>query len=168
MSKGLPKSQSRGPATQQEVFKIDIPLASKALTVDGATGVGFGTVELGGLPTGTCYIVATKADLTFTTASANITADFEGDFAIGSVATDDANVTDSGEADIVASTALAAATAKVSPQTVVTPSTIAVIDNTAGDKSINLNLLIDDADIDADDVAFTVDGRVSLRMHVIA
>jgi hypothetical protein len=78
-----------------------------------------------------------------------VAADFEGDFAIGTAATVDGDFGDAGEANIIPTTALAAATAGVSPRTRQTNVTPLVLDNTAGDMELHLNLLIDDADIAA-------------------
>lgn len=172
MSKGLPRSLSRGDAIKQEVIKQTFTLNDLAITVDGATGVGFGTAVIGDLPEGNILFLGAMSYLQFTTAeSSGITTTFDGDYAIGTVATADANVSDSGEANIIASTALGAATAKVSPLARGEGGgalTGVIFNNTDGSLELNLNLLIDDASISADDIDFTVDGHVVLLYSVLS
>lgn len=170
MGKGLPRSMSRGEALRQEVIRQSFRASDLAITVDGALGVGFGTAVLGDLPAGNILLLGAVSYLQFTTASASVQDAFDGDFSIGTVATVDLDLADAGEADIIPSTALGAATAKVSPlvRGVSTTSLNGVIlDNTDGSLELNLNLLIDDANIAADDVDFTVDGELILLYSVL-
>lgn len=166
--KGLPRSLARGPQTAQGVHKAAIPVRDLAVAVaDGAPG--FGTAVIAGLLQGNLLFLGAVAYLQFTTADADVTATFDGDYSIGTVATVDGDVADAGEADIVPSTALGAATAKVSP-VVRGASTDAlgggVIDNTDGSLELNLNLLIDDAAISGA-AGFTVSGVVNIAYIVL-
>lgn len=169
MSKGLPRSLSRGKALLQETVRSVYKANALAIEVDGATGVGWGTAVLGDLPDGNILILGAVAYMTFTTASGSVTATFDGDYSIGSAPTADATLSGS-EEDIIPSTALGAATAKVSPRARGASTTSlngAILDNTDGSLELNLNLLIDDAEISANDVAFTVSGELILLYAVL-
>lgn len=169
MGKGLPRSMSRGNPLKQEVMRQVFTAEDLAITVDGATGVGWGTAVLGDLPAGNILLLGAVSYLTFTTASALVQAAFDGDYAIGTAPTADASLSGS-EVDIIPSTALGAATAKVSPRARGVSTTSlngAILDNTDGSLELNLNLLIDDANISADDVAFTADGELILLYAVL-
>lgn len=167
--KGLPYSQSRGNPQTAQIKKVRVPFTSKAIEVDGASGVGFGSAVIGGLPVGNILLLGAVAYAQFTTASASVQAAFDGDYSIGSAPTADASLSGA-EVDIIPSTALGAATAKVSPnKRGVSTASIGgtVLDNTDGSLELNLNLLIDDANISADDVAFTATGEVWLSYVVL-
>lgn len=168
MAKGLPRSRSRGKALVQPITTLRIPVRSKAVSVaDGAPG--FGTAVLGALPQGNLLFLGCVSYLQFQSASSSITATFDGDYAIGTVPTANNSLGDAGDADIVPSTPLGAATAKLSP-VVRGASTDAlgggVIDNTDGSLELNLNLLIDDAAISGA-AAFTVNGVVNIALIVL-
>lgn len=147
---------------------VTIPVRNVALAVaDGAPG--FGTVVLAGLPQGNILFLGAVGYLQFFSASATITATFDGDYSIGTVATVDTDLADANEADIIPSTSMGAATAKLSP-VVRGVSTDAlgglIIDNTDGSLELNLNVLIDDAAISGA-AAFIVNGTVSLAYLVM-
>ena len=164
--KGLPRSRSRGSAQVTPITKLNIPLRNFALTVAGATGVGFGSVVIAGLPAGNILLLGAVAYAQFSkNGDADVQDAFDGDFSIGTVATADTDVADAGEADIIASTALGAATAGLSPALRATNATQAILDNTDGSLELNLNLLIDDANISGD-ATFLVNG--SLHIAYIA
>jgi hypothetical protein len=147
------------------IVKHTIDVVARTLpVVDGAPGRG--TLVLGDLPEGNVLLLGAVAYLRFTTADADITATFDGDFSVGTVPTADSDLSDSGEADIIASTALGAATDKVSPLVRATNATQAIIDNTDGSLEVNLNLLIDDTAISGA-ADFTVDGVVMLSYVVL-
>jgi hypothetical protein len=115
MAKGLPRSMARGNPQRQEVIKQTFLIRNKTVTVSAAsTAVGFGTAVIGDFPAGNILLLGAVGYLQFSGSGsdANLTADWEGDFAVGSAPT--ADVTLSGaEVDILPSTALAAATAEV-------------------------------------------------------
>lgn len=166
MGKGLPRSMSRGNALKQEIVKQTFVARNVAVTVDGATGNGWGTAVIGDLPAGNILLLGAVAYMSFTTASASVQAAFDGDYSIGSAPTADATLSGS-EVDIIPSTALGAATAKVSPRVRATNATQVILDNTDGSLELNLNLLIDDANISADDVPFTATGELILLYSVL-
>ena len=158
--KGLPRSLKKATQTMN---KVTIPVRSLSVSVaDGAPG--FGTAVIAGLPQGNILFLGAVAYLQFQTADADVTATFDGDFSIGTVATANGDLVGANEADIIPSTAFGAATAKLSP-VIRGVSTDAlgglIIDNTANTLELNLNVLIDDAAISGAAV-FTVNGTVDL------
>lgn len=161
MGKGLPRSlkaRSRQIGVQDRVVPID-----QVITVDGLTGIGFGSIRLEGLPEGNVLLLGAVVSVTFSGsgADANLTDTWDGDFGIGSTPADDATITGT-DVDIIPSTALGAATAEVSPLARVENITAAMIDNKAGTGAVNLSLLVDDASIDADGVLITALGQLHL------
>lgn len=171
MGKGLPRSMSRGKATKQELIKHTIVLDALAMEVDGASGVGFGSAVAGGLPEGNVVILGAVAYLSFAGpgGSASLDETWAGDFGVGTTPAGDATLTGA-DVDIIASTELAAATAEVSPRTRGTLAVAgagAVLDNTDGSLEVNVSLLVDDANIGADGLAFTVTGEIHLLLSVL-
>lgn len=169
--KGLQRSISRGPKADQNIVKETIRLSSLALEVDGATGVGWGTAVAGDFPQGNICLLGIVAYLQFSgPTAAGLVDTWAGDYGVGSTPATDGTIT-AGDVDLVPSTALAAATAEVSPKTrgVQADGAFAgvVLDNTDGSLEINVNLLVDDANISADDLAFTVDGEIYLSYVVL-
>lgn len=168
MAKGLPRSLARGDKQRQELIKETVVI--DGLTVSVADGSpGFGTAVIRDLPEGNLCLLGALAYLQFETSDADITATFEGDYSIGTAPTADGSLA-GGEVDIIPSTALAAATAKVSPRTRGVQSDGAfagkVFDNTDGSLEINLNLLIDDLDISGA-ADFTATGVLHLAYTVL-
>ena len=169
MNRGLPRSLRRGQnrSTQPATAKIVLAVNS-SMVVDGATTPGDGQIVIGGLPEGNLLILGAVAYMQFAAggAEAGLVDSWEGDYSIGTTpdAGDDLTGTD---ADIVAITALAAATVEVSPRTRGVGNAPAVIDNTDGSAELNLNLLVDDADISADGIPMTVVGELFLIYTVL-
>lgn len=161
--KGLLRSLARShkvPVTRT------IKASSLALEVDGASGVGFGSAVLADFPQGNIRVIGAVANMQFTGPTSGSLADtWQGDFAIGSTPASDGTLTGA-DVDIVASTALAAATAEVSPKTRGTGSGV-LLDNTDGSLEMNISLLVDDANISADDLDFTVDGELYISYQVL-
>ena len=167
MGKGLPRSTSRGTPQSQEVIKQVVKVRDLTLTVDGATGVGFGTAVIGGLPQGNVLLLGAVAYMQFTgPTSADLADTWEGDYAVGSAPTADASLAGA-EVDVIPSTAIAAATAEASPRTRGANATQVMLDNTDGTLELNLQLLIDDAHIGADDIDMTVNGELHLLFSVL-
>lgn len=153
---------------QQSPILHTAPIRAKTINVvDGAPGRG--SVAILGLPQGNILFLGAVAYLRFTTADADIIAAFDGDFSLGTVPTADNDLVDAGEADIVPSTPLGAATAKVSPYVRGASGAALngiILDNTDGSLEVNLNLLIDDTSI-AGAADFVVDGVVRLAYIVM-
>jgi hypothetical protein len=166
MTKGLPRSMSRGSASRQEVVKQTIAVRNASLTLDGATGVGFGSVVIGDLPEGNILLLGAVAYFAFAGAGgqATLSETWNGDYAVGTTPASDGTLS-AADIDIIGSTPTTVAVAEVSPRTrgvSVTATNVAVLDNTDGSLELNLSLLIDDADVSADDLVFTVNGELHL------
>lgn len=166
MGKGLPRSMARGAALRQEVMKITFKVTNLTVSVDGATGVGFGTAVIGALPQGNILLLGAISYLEFDAPASGIVADWDGDYAIGSAPTADATLS-GGEVDIVPSTATTQAVATVAPRTRGANATQVMLDNTDGSLELNLNLIVDDAGISADDVLIVANGEVTLLIAVL-
>lgn len=147
------------------VIKEVVPVRAKTINVaDGAPG--FGTMVITGLPQGNILFLGAVSYLRFTTADADVIAAFDGDYSLGTSPTAD-NALAGTEVNLVPSTPLGAATAKVSPYVRgVSTANGVILDNTDGSLEVNLNLLIDDASISGA-AAFTVDGVVRLAYIVM-
>lgn len=171
MTKGLVRSISRGPASKRPITNTTIKVNTTVTVSAAGAAVGFGTTLIGSFPEGNVMLLGAVASLSFsavTTANAgNVIAAFNGDFAIGSLA--DANGTLAGnEINIISSTALGPAAAKVTPYTRGTGVNLDVLDNTAKTLGLNLNVLVDAADItDSTSVTLTVVGTVDLAYVVL-
>jgi len=171
MGKGLPRSMSRGAPQRQEVIKQVFVIEDLALEVTGgaSTAAGFGTAVLGDLPEGNILLLGAVSYLQFSGSGADaaLAADWEGDYSIGSTATADATLSTT-DADIIPSTALAAATAEVSPRTRGAGATQSIIDNTDGSAEININLITDDNDVtDSTAVDLTVSGELHIAYIIL-
>lgn len=163
--KGLFRSLKASPATQA-IVKQTFKLRALSCTVTGATGVGYGSAVLGDFPAGNILLLGAVGYFTVTKTTANITATFDGDVAVGTTATADATLSGT-DVNVLPSTALGAATAGVSPTVRATNATAAVLDNTDGSLELNLQVLVDDADIDAAAQNVTVTGEVYLSYVVL-
>lgn len=168
--KGLIRSLRRAPVQQQPITKLRFPVRAKAIDIVGATGVGFGYVAIGALPQGNLLLLGAVAYLRFNkNGDSDIQDAFDGDYSVGTVGTVDVDVADTDEASLIPSTALGAATAGLSP-VVRGASTDAlgggIIDNTANDKSVILNLLIDDTNISGT-ASMLADGIVEIAFIVL-
>lgn len=164
--KGLPRSVSRAAPQAQAVRRQRVRVAALAMTTTGLVGVGFGTAVLGDLPAGNILFLGAMAYLQFTKGSAGTQATFDGDYSIGTTATADATLSTT-DANVIGSSALGAATAGVSPVVRGSGATAVMLDNTDGSLELNLNLIIDDANVSADDQAFTVTGVIDLVYSVL-
>lgn len=166
MGKGLPRSMARGAAQRQELVKLTVPIKNVTVTVAGLSGVGFGTAVIGGLPAGNLLFLGAVGYVQFDAPASGITATWSGDYSIGSAPTADAALA-GGEVDIVPSTPVGPAVATVSPMTRGANATQVMLDNTDGSLELNLNLLVDDADISANDVAIVANGVLQLAFVVL-
>lgn len=168
MSKGLPRSMSRGRATQQEIIRLQIPIRNLVVPItDPGAAVAYGGAAIQGLPQGNILVLGAVANLQVT-AGANITATFTGNFSVGHAITADATLS-ANEISLVPSTALVAGVAGVSNgnRGVSTPTqTGVVIDNTDQTLNANLNVTIADAAISATS-SVTVNGVLYLAFIVL-
>jgi len=165
MPKGLPRSLSRGRALKKPIINQTVRVNTAVTVTAAAAGVGFGNVALQAFPEGNVLFLGAVSNLRFSALGANATnaiAAFNGDYAIGS--TVDADGTLSGtEVNLVASTALGPAVARVTPFARGSGATQVVLDNTARTLNMNLNVLMDAANItDATSVTLTVEGTLDI------
>lgn len=170
MGKGLPRSTRRN-VTQQTLVRGRFPFRALALTVTGATGVGWAAAVPGDFPQGNIYIAAAVSYVQFTKAASatGVQDTFDGDYAIGTTPTADATLSGT-DANIIPSSPLGPATSGVSPVARGASSGGAVgtiLDNTDGSLELNLNLLIDDANISADSQAVTATGYIEVLYAVL-
>ena len=169
MGKGLPRSLARGAPQRQDIIRQVVKIdRTVAVTATGAA-VGFGTGVIGDLPEGNILFLGAIVylQLSGSGSDANLDATWDGDFSVGTAPT--ADVTLSGaEVDILPSTALGAATAEVSPRVRAVNATQAMLDNTDGSLELNLNVLIDAANIvDGATVNLTARGTLQLAYVVM-
>ena len=163
--KGLPRSLARGNPLASPIIKQTLAVRAAAISVAGTTGVGFGSAVVGDFPEGNILFLGAVVNMQFSGSGsdANLAATWSGDFALGTTPASDGTIS-AGDEDLVAETALAAASVEVSPLTrASSTSTLsgAILNNTDGSLEINLNLLIDDADIGGT-VPITATGEIYL------
>jgi len=143
----------------------DLPVT---VTSTGAA-VGFGTVVAGDILEGNVLFLGATAYLTLagSGADANLVDTWNGDFAIGTAPDADGSLAGA-EVDLLPSTAVGPAVAEVSPRTRAANAVQAMFDNTDGSLEVNLNVLIDAADItDDQSVILTVNGEIELVYMVL-
>ena len=167
MGKGFPYAMSRAGAAAP-IMKQTLALRSVALSVAAvSTGIGFGTVAVGDFPQGNILVLGMVANLRFTATGTNATTTFDGDFSLGTTATVDSTL-DGTDVNLIPSTALGAATARVSPIVRGANGTPVLLNNTDGSLEINLNVLIDAANITDDTtVPMTVTGEIYIAFIVL-
>lgn len=167
MTKGMARAR-RLPRNDVPVVRGRIPVSLTLSNFDGATGVAFDTGVIAGLPEGNILILGAVLNATLTESSANITDTFDGDFSVGSAPTAD-NSLSGAEVDIIPSTAMGAAVSSVNTvRGASTPTENGtILDNTAGTLELNLNVLIDDASISADNETLVVEGVLHLVYSIL-
>ena len=176
MSKGLQRSLSRGPASTVAMIKRTI-VVNAVINITGVdAAVDAGTAIIGDFPEGNILLFAAVAYVSVSAGTdAHVINNWNGDYAIGTVPQNNVDLSDAGEANIIASTALdAGAGDKIAPATrALFPNSSAamtplMLDNTDGSLEINLNLLVDDNVItDAEVGTFTVTGTLYLVYTVL-
>lgn len=167
--KGLQRSLSRGPKTSADVITDRVRVRGAALEVDGATGVGFGSAVVHDFPQGNILLLGAVSYLTVTEDDDDITATFSGDYSVGTTPASDGTL-GGADVDIVPSTALGPAVASVTPRTrgaSATATAGTILDNTDGSLEVNLNVLIDDANISGDDTTSTFDLDLDITYVVL-
>lgn len=171
MTKGLQRSLGRAPSATpvRAVNQIDINIAALPITVNGATGVGFGTLVVADFPEGNIQLEGAVVSVSFLKTTANIIAAWNGDFAVGTTPASDGTLT-AGDVDIIPSTALGPASGGAVATTRVTSIDAAqgiIHDNTAGTLELNFNMLIDDLSIDANTQLITLTGDLTVSFSVL-
>ncbi len=174
MGKGMPRSLKHADKSAVIVKRVDI---NHSVSVTGdAAAANDGQVVVGDFPEGNILLLGAVAYVQFAgPTDADLVDTWEGDYGVGTTA--DANsALATTDINIIGSTAIAAATAELSPRTrgVLGPDPtdggllVDIFDNTDGSLEINLNLLIDDADMtDAATVVLTVTGEIYMAYCVL-
>lgn len=166
MAKGLPRSLKHADRNVVRIARVDI---DHAISVTGdAAAANDGQVVIGDLPEGNILFLGAVSYVTFTgPTSAELSDTWEGDYGIGT-APDSNSALAGSDVDIIASTAIAAATAEVSPRTRGEGTTDTIFDNTDGSLELNLNLLIDDANLtDTEVVSIQATGELYMAYAVL-
>ncbi len=169
MAKGLPRSLGRYTALRDVSPKqYRYTLNNFAVTVAAAAaGVAFGNAVLGDLPEGQIIYHAGTAKLAFSTVDTDLVPTWNGDFSIGTTPDADGSLATT-EVDIIASTAIGPAVARVAAAVRGSTTTQAVLNNQNGALELNLNVLVDAADFtDAGSAILLVNGYVDLVLTVL-
>ena len=163
MSKGLPRSMSRGRAIQQEIIRLQIPIRNLTVNItDPGAAVAYGGANIQGLPEGNIVLLGAVLNARVT-AGANIIAAFTGNFSVGTAITADATLSGN-EVNLVPSTALVTGVGGVSSGNrgvSTNTQTGTVIDNTDRNVNVALNITLADASISASS-SVVVDGVLYL------
>lgn len=169
MTKGLIRSLNRGSFLDQLIIK-DLIEVDASLTVTGASGNGFASTVLRGMPTGNIYLLGASAALSFagSGSDADLSDTWNGDFAVGFAPHAVSTAFGTDAQNIIASTAIGPASSEVIALADFSNDTPVIRNNFSGDAEVNLNLLIDDADIAGDDSVVTVTGFVHIMYSMLA
>lgn len=169
--KGLPRSMSRGAAQRQEIVKQTVVVRNQVVAVTGVgVAVGFGTGVIGDFPEGNILFLGAVAyfEIKGSGADANLVDTWNGDFSVGTAPTVDVTLSGA-EVDLIPSTSTTIAVAEVSPRTRAVNAVQAIFDNTDNSLEVNLNILVDAADItDGATVNLTVNGEVTLAYIIMS
>lgn len=167
MTKGLNRSLERSSDQRARIVTKRIQV-DHAMSIDGATGIGFGGVHVGGLPEGNILLLGARATLTFsgTGSLAELAQTWDGDFGVGSTLNADTTLGTT-EVNVIPSTATGPASSEVSPTLEVENVTPSFIDNTAGATGLFINLLVDDASIAGDGVPIQATGDINIAYIVM-
>ncbi len=171
MTKGLLRSHERGPKSRMPIVKTRINLAGKTIDVTSvSSAVGFGAAVISDFAEGNILVLGIAGTIGFagSGADADLSDTWNGDYSIGTTPT--ADVTLSGtDVDLIASTAIGAASAEViAAARVAAALAPTMFDNTDGSLEINLNVLIDAADIVDDKVVtLTLSGVIDIAYIVL-
>lgn len=167
MGKGLPRSNSRGSVRSQEIVRQIVKFkAVPVLVANGSSADGWGTAVIGDIPKGKLVLLGSRLmNTVLSTADADATATWNGHVAVGSAPASSVTVT-TDKSDLVASTVIGAATAKVSPTQDIGAAKGTLIDNSGGALEINLNVLVDDAS-QSGDISMVVTGILELVYIVL-
>ncbi len=173
MAKGLPRSLAHANKALAPIVRETLVPIGKTITIDGSGTDGWGTLIIGDFPEGNILFLGAVAYFSFagTGSDADLADTWQGDYAIGTApSTDHTTPLASAQEDLIVTVALAAATAEVSPRTRsvhLQSETGIIIDNTDGSLEVNLNLLIDDANIAGTDTVITVTGEMYMSYIVL-
>lgn len=172
--KGLPRSLARARAQAAAVQKLNLAI-DKELTFTGVTDTVVGaTAVIAGLPQGNILFLGAVSYLRLagSGSDANLTADFEGDYGIGTIPNADADLGDAGDDNVIPSTAIGPATAEVTALTRGTSTEATeqglILDNTDGSLELNLNVILDANEVtNGQEVTLRATGSLHLAYIVL-
>ena len=175
MAKGLPRSHNAANKSLAPINRDVFVIKAKevTLTEDAGGQPAWATLVVGDFPEGNVLFLGAVAYFTFagTGSDADLGDTWEGDFGVGTTPSiDDTTPLATTMEDITKTQAISAATAEVSPRTrgVSTDGEAGVIyDNTDGSLELNLNILVDAANISGDDSVLTIDGELYIVYVVL-
>ncbi len=139
------------------VHKTTLTLDALPVSVVGATGVGFGGALAYTFPEGRINVLGVTASLSIDVLSSNLEAADGGDFGIGTAIVADADLGDATDIDLCPTTSIDPIGTAVGAALVAS----AQFDGTSTAKTVNVNILIDDADIGGTE-AIGVDGTITI------
>lgn len=170
MTKGLGRSLQRGPKNEARIVKDTIDLAGKTVDIVSVGGaVGFGSLEISDFPEGNILVLGMAGTIGFAGSGANadLADTWAGNFGIGSTPASDATISTTDE-DIVTEVDMADAVDEVVAPFRVADGKGVMLDNTDGSLELNLNVLIDAADIvDDKTVPLTLSGLLEISYIVL-
>ncbi len=175
MAKGLPRSHKHANKSIAPIVKETIVIKNKTVTLTEDTGgqPAWATLQIGDFPEGNILFLGAAAYFQFSGSGSDgdLGDTWEGDFGVGTTpSTDDTTPLATTMEDICQTTQLAAATAEVSPRTrslSLTADCGVHYDNTDGSLELNLNVLVDAADITGDDSVLTISGELYIAYIVL-
>ncbi len=168
MAKGLPRSRQSANKSLAPIVKDVFVVKAKTVTLteDAGGQPAWATLVVGDFPEGNILFLGAVSYFQFSGsgADADLGDTWEGDYGVGTTpSTDDTDPLATTFEDITGTVAIAAATAEVSPRTrgVSANGEAGVMyDNTDGSLELNLNILVDAADISGDDSVLTISGEL--------
>ena len=172
MAKGLLRSLGRASEADQKVVKKQLQVTGSVDITGVDATVDAGTIVIGHLPEGNILLLGAVARIGIAAgADTDVIDNWNGDYGVGTAPNADVDLGDAEDANIVPSTAVVAGVAdKDAPLTrgASTATEQIIIDNTAGDMELNLNILIDDNVItDAAVGTFVASGTLDLAYIVL-
>lgn len=163
MARGSPRSLERANIVTQP-FVVSNRVS---VSIDGSSGAGWGTAVIGGLPEGFLSLKAAVAAVTVLgTGGTGIAATWSGDVAVGTTPTAD-NTLGGTDVNVTASTAIGPAVAGVIGRVSALGSTAVLLDNSGGSLELNLNVLVDDANVSGTEGTLDIDVVVWLDMTIL-
>lgn len=175
MAKGLPRSHAHANKSVAPINRDVFVIKAKTVTLteDAGGQPAWATLIVGDFPEGNILFLGAVAYFTFAGSGADgdLADTWEGDFAVGTTpSTDDTTPLATTMDDITATQAIPAATAEVSPRArgvSLVADTGLIYNNTDGSLELNLNMLVDAADISGDDSVLTIDGELYIVYVVL-
>ncbi len=175
MAKGLPRSHANANKSFAPIVRDTIVVKAKTVTLIEDVGgqPAWATLIVGDFPEGNILFLGATAYFTFAGSGADgdLADTWEGNYGVGTTpSTDDTDPIATTMEDITGVVDIAAATAEVSPRTRSVSANAdsgLIYDNTDGSLELNLNILVDAADITGDDSVLTINGELYIAYIVL-